>query len=79
MKLLKIYEIIRESLPSLSKTSLVLCFKNLFLASCLTLALIGFYDCCDFWKNLGTFLNDGSDSYYFLFASSMYCKNNLSV
>jgi hypothetical protein len=66
-------------IPYLSKTYEVLCFKNLFLAYCLTFALIGFSDCWDFWKNLGTFLNDGSESYYFFLASSIYCKNSLSV
>ena len=67
------------NLPYLSSTYEVLCFKNLFLAYCLTLALIGFSDCCDFWKNLGTFLKEGSDYYYFLLASSIYCRNNRSV
>jgi hypothetical protein len=36
------------SIPYLSSTSEVLCFKNLFLAYCRTFALIGFSACCDF-------------------------------
>lgn len=32
------------------------CVRNLFLAYCLTLKLMGFSVCWDFWKNLGTFL-----------------------
>lgn len=71
-ELVKLFEIyISNYLPSLSNTSEVLCLRKRFLASCRTLALIGFSVCCDFWKNLGTFLKLGSDYSSFFLASSM--------
>lgn len=71
-QLVKLFEIcISRYLPSLSNTSEVLCLRKRFLASWRTLALIGFSVCCDFWKNLGTFLKLGSDYSSFFLASSM--------